>query len=218
MPTISSGSARRIVRAGMAACWLATSLLADFASAQQPATPAPAPTVRLRGTIESASPTMLTLRTRDGQHMEVDVPADTVVTEVYPVPLSDVKPGSFVGAGAVAQADGTQRAIAVTPFPESARGSNEGHRPFDFVPQGTMTNATVAEAVAAADGSRLRLRYPEGEKVIVVPPGTPVVSFRPGDRSLLVPGASVALNAREVNGRPTALRISAGRNGFAVPY
>jgi len=44
-----------------------------------------------------------------------------------------------------------------------------------------------------------------------------VVSFRPADRSLLVAGASVSLSAREIDGKPTAVRIGAGRNGFQVP-
>jgi hypothetical protein len=81
-----------------------------------------------------------------------------------------------------------------------------------------MTNATVAEVAASPEGSRLRLRYKEGEKMIVVPPGTPVVSFRGADRSLVVPGASVSLTAVDANGVPTATRITAGRNGFTVPY
>src|SRR5258706_16367672 len=116
------------------------------------------------------------------------------------------------------QADGSQRAIAVTVFPESARGSNEGHYPFDLAPQSTMTNATVEGVASAPDGRHLQVRYKDGEKTIVVPVGAPVVSFRPGDRALLVSGASVSLTAREVDGKPTVVRVNAGRNGFTVPY
>ena len=81
-----------------------------------------------------------------------------------------------------------------------------------------MTNATVAEVIAAPDGQRLRLRYKDGEKIIVVPQGAPIISFRPGERDLVVAGASVSLTAVDVNGVATATRISAGRNGFTVPY
>jgi hypothetical protein len=59
------------------------------------------------------------------------------------------------------------------------------------------------------------VRYKDGEKTIVVPPGTPIVSYRPGDRSLLVPGAPVAASISEVGGKPTLVRIAAGRNGVA---
>jgi hypothetical protein len=81
-----------------------------------------------------------------------------------------------------------------------------------------MTNATVADVAAAPDGRKLQLKYKDGEKTIVVPPGTPIVTFKPGDRGLLVPGASVALTAQSVDGVPVAQRISAGRNGFVLPY
>jgi hypothetical protein len=174
--------------------------------------------VRLRGTIERLSDGKLVLQERSGQRMELALAPDYAVTEVYPVTLADVKPGSFIGVGAMPQADGTQRAIAVTLFPEAMRGTGEGHRPFDFLPQSTMTNATVAEAVASPQGERLQLRYKDGEKTIVVPPDAPIVSIRPGDRSLLVAGAAVSLTAQQVDGKPTALRISAGRGGFAPPY
>ena len=176
------------------------------------------PVVRVRGKIDSISATRLGVLDRGGELIELALSANLVVNEVYPIALSDIKAGSFIGAGAIPQADGEQRAIAVTVFPESMRGTGEGHRPFDFMPQSTMTNATVAGVLAAPDGRKLQLRYKDGEKTIVVPPGTPVVTFKPADRGLLVPGASVSLSAQSIDGQPTALRISVGRNGFAVPY
>jgi hypothetical protein len=33
-----------------------------------------------------------------------------------------------------------------------------------------------------------------------------------------VPGASVSLSAQAVDGKPTAMRVNAGRNGFVLPY
>jgi carboxymethylenebutenolidase len=176
------------------------------------------PMVRLRGTLQAVTPDSVTLKTRSGEVIRLALPANLVVSETYPTELSDIQAGSFVGVGAMPQPDGSQRAIAVTLFPESARGVGEGFRPFDLQPESTMTNATVAGVAAAPDGRRLQVRYQDDEKTIVVPPGTPIVSFRPADRSLLVPGASVSLTAREVDGTPTAVRIGAGRNGFAVPY
>jgi hypothetical protein len=63
----------------------------------------------------------------------------------------------------------------------------------------------------------MTLRYKDGEKTIVVPEGIPVVTLKPADRSLLVPGAKVLVSAQVRNGTPTALRVTAGRNGFAPP-
>ena len=182
---------------------------------------AAAPTVRVRGTIQSmpgpAGPAMV-VRDRSGELVALVLPATVVVNEVYAIELADIKAGSYIGVGAMPQPDGSQRAVAVTVFPEAARGTAEGHYPFDLAPQSTMTNATVADMVGSPEGRRLRLRYKDGEKMIVVPAGAPVVTFRPADQSLLVPGASVSLTAREVNGQPTVVRVNAGRNGFVLPY
>ncbi len=178
---------------------------------------APAP-VRMRGTVQAVGADTLTVKERSGEVVELVLPEKLTVSEVYPITLADIQPGSFIGTAAMPQTDGTQRAVAVTVFPESARGLGEGHRPFDLLPQSTMTNATVAEVSASPGGRRLQLKYKDGAMVIVVPEDAPIVSFKPADRSLLVPGASVSLTAQLVNDKPTALRISAGRNGFQLPY
>jgi hypothetical protein len=193
-------------------------LAAALASVTPHAFAQAAATVRLRGSIVSVGADTLVLRDRGGQVVELALAPNLVVTEAFPIALSEIKPGSFIGSGALPQADGTQRAIAVLVFPESMRGTGEGHRPFDFLPQSTMTNATVADVVAATDGPRLTVKYKDGEKTIVVPPQAPVFSLKPGDRGLLVPGAGVSVTAQEVGGRPTATRVTAGRNGFAPPY
>ena len=90
-------------------------------------------------------------------------------------------------------------------FPEAARGTGEGHTAWDLQPGSMMTNATVAEVASAAQGRTLKLRYKDGEKTVEVPAGVPVVTFKPGDRSLLVPGAKVLVTAQSRDGRPTAL-------------
>ncbi|SFB94677.1 Dienelactone hydrolase [Polaromonas sp. OV174] len=182
------------------------------------ATAQDSPVVRLRGTLQAVGPDSLMLKTRGGEVITLALPAKLVVMEVYPIALADIHAGSFVGVGGQPQADGSQRAVAVTVFPESARGSGEGHRPFDLAPDSTMTNATVADLATAPQGRKLQLKYQGGEQTIIVPPGTPIVSFKPADRSLLVSGASVSLSAQALDGKPTALRINAGRDGFALPY
>lgn len=191
-------------------------LAASAGFAQTTATTAP--TVRVRGTIQAVAPGTLTVKDRSGEVVSLVLPASAVVSEVYPMALGDIQPGSFIGTAAMPQADGTERAIAVTVFPESARGAGEGHRPFDMLPQSTMTNATVADVVASPKGRTLQLKYKDGARAIVVPLDAPVVSFKPGDSSLLVPGASVSLSATVLDGKPTVMRISAGRNGFQLPY
>ena len=201
----------------LAALAMSASLLAQ--------TPAPAPPqVRLRAVIEKIDAISITVKERSGEVITLTRPAAMDVTEVYPIALTDIKPGSYIGTAAMPQPDGTQLALEVLIFPESMRGTGEGHRMWDLQPQSTMTNATVADLAAAPSavpgGQKMTLKYKDGEKVVIVPAGVPVVTFKPGkqdEAALLVPGAKVLITAQEQGGNPTALRIVVGRNGFAPP-
>jgi hypothetical protein len=51
-----------------------------------------------------------------------------------------------------------------------------------------------------------------------VPQDAPVVTGKPSNRSLLLAGASVSIFAQAIEGKQTALRINAGRSGFALLY
>ena len=189
-------------------------------------TPAPAnPMVRIRATIEKIDAGSITVKERSGEVIMLVRPADMAVSEVFPIALADIKTGSNIGTSAMPQADGSQLALEVHVFPEGARGTGEGHFPWDLQAQSTMTNATVADLAAAPasvpGGQLLRLKYKDGEKTVIVPPNAPVVSFKPAkgddEKALLVPGAKVMITAQEKDGKPTAMRVIVGRNGFAPP-
>ncbi len=216
MPFIKHLGRRQVAALGLLSLGMPMLALVSTARAQTP----PAP-VRMRGTIVSVMPATLTVRDRSGEVLELLISDKLTVTEVFAIKLEDIKPGSYIGTAAMPQADGSQRAIAVTVFPETARGAGEGHRPFDLLPQSTMTNATVADVSAITNtsaGRKLQLKYKDGEKTVIVPADAPVVTSKPGDMTLLVPGASVSLLAQEVAGKPTVLRVNAGRDGFVLPY
>ena len=66
------------------------------------------------------------------------------MTALVPAKLADITTGSFIGAAAETQPDGKLVAKEVHIFPESMRGTGEGHRAFDLGPKSTMTNGTVA--------------------------------------------------------------------------
>jgi hypothetical protein len=184
------------------------------ASAQQP----PAnPTQRLRGAVESFDGTTLVVKERGGETVRLALAENFAINEVVPIELTAIEPNSFVGIASMPQGDGTLRALEVLVFPEAARGSGEGHYPWDLQPGSMMTNATVADVAAAPQGRTLKLRYKGGEQTAVVPPDAPIVTFKPGDRALLVPGAKVVVTAQLRDGKPTALRALAGRNGFTPP-
>lgn len=192
-------------------------LLASAALPGRAQTPPPT-TVRVRGVLLKIEDTRITVKDKSGEVVEILLSPKLVVTEVYPIARSEIRPGSFIGTAATPQADGSRRAVAVMVFPETARGAGEGDYPFDLMPQSTMTNATVAGVVAVGSGQEMQLKHKNGEARIVVPDNAPVVSFKPADRSLLVPGASVTVSVQMVDEKPTAMRVNAGRDGFVLPY
>jgi hypothetical protein len=212
---------QRLSFTAAAAAALACSIALPIQASAQSATAPTAPTVRVRGTVVYADARQLIVKARGGEVVSMARVPDLPISEVYRIKLADIKQGSFIGTAAMPQADGTQRALEVLVFPEAARGTGEGHFPWDLQPQSTMTNATVADLAAAPasvrGGQQLKLAYKGGEKTVIVPPDVPVVTFKPGTDALLVPGAQVLVNAQERSGTPTALRVIAGRNGFTPP-
>ena len=173
---------------------------------------------RIRGSVVSVDGPVLHLKDRAGMDLTVTMSPSYTVTAVVPAKLGDVTPGSYIGAAADPQPDGTLVAKEVHIFPEAMRGSGEGHRAFDLGPQSTMTNGTVGNEVKGAAGDRLTVAYKGGEKSIVVPPNAPVVTFAPGDRAMVVPGASVIVQAQKAeNGGLTAERVTVGRDGLVPP-
>ena len=141
------------------------------------------PPVRIRGTIESVDGAMLTIKSREGTDMKVRMTDNVAVFGVAKTSLSEIKPGSYIGVSAMPEPDGTQKALAVHIFPENQRGAAEGFRPWDLRANSTMTNATVAETVKGTDGQNILVKYKDGEKKVVVPPDTPIVTFVAGDKS-----------------------------------
>ena len=173
---------------------------------------------RVRGTVVSLDGTALRLKDRAGQDVRIVLAPTYVVTALVPARLSDVTPGSFIGAAADTQADGTLVAKEIHIFPEAMRGSGEGHRAFDLGPQSTMTNGTVGAEVKGASGDRLTVAYKGGEKSITVPKDAPVVMFAPGDRAMLVAGAHIIVQAQAAEGGGlTAERVTVGKDGLVPP-
>jgi outer membrane lipoprotein SlyB len=177
------------------------------------ATAALAQPVRVRGTIEKADGTTLTVKSRDGTMLTVKLPDNVGVAATMKRTLADIKVNDFVGVAAMPQGPGKpQRALEVLIFPEALRGTGEGYRPWDLLPESTMTNATVAESVTRVDGPTLTLKYKDGEQTIVVPPETPIVTFVPSDKSALKAGTAIFIVAatRAEDGSLTAPRVTVG--------
>jgi hypothetical protein len=172
---------------------------------------------RIRGKVVSLEGKTLVVATREGPNVTITVPDNLAVAEVKPLELDAIQPNSYVGIASM-KAAGKDVALEVLVFPEAMRGAGEGSFPWDLQPESTMTNASVASVVGAAQGRTLSLTYKDGKRDIMVPPGVPIVTFMPADRSLLVPGAPVFLSAAvSPDGSMSAGRITTGRDGNIPP-
>jgi hypothetical protein len=174
--------------------------------------------VRVRGTIERVDGDVYVVKSRDGTELKLKLAAGGGVGAIVPATLADIKPGLYIGVAAMPMEDGSQKAIEVSIFPEALRGLAEGFRPWDLQPKSTMTNANVEATVAAADGQVLTLKYKDGEKKIIVPPGIPIVSFAPGAVSDLKAGAKIFVGAAKKlpDGTLETSRVNVGK-GIAPP-
>jgi hypothetical protein len=182
--------------------------------------------VRVRGTIDQIEGSMMIVKSREGDTLRIKLADDGRVIALEKASLADIKPNSYVGSTAMPQPDGTWKAVEVHIFPEAMRGTGEGDRPYDYRPQSTMTNgtvnnvgkSTVGGTVSSEEGSTLTLSYKDGSKKIEVTPETVIVSYLPGSRDELKPGARIYIPAatRQADGTLMTARINVGR-GIAPP-
>ena len=186
------------------------------------ATPASAAddTVRIRGTIESVEGPVYVVKNRDGAELKLTVTDNPLFVAISPSTMADIKPGMFVGSAGMMQADGTQKAIEVHIFPESMRGTGEGHYDWDLKPQSKMTNANVEQTVAGVDGQILSVKYKDGEKKLLVTPETVVVTYVPGNKDDLKPGTKIFVAAakKQPDGTLQTPRITYGRDGAGPAF
>ena len=196
-----------------------TTLLLAACAALAFAAPAGAQTnVRIRGAITALDGQILTVKTREGPEVKIKLADNYAVAAVVPIAMDQIKAGSYVGSAAMKQPDGTLRAVEVLVFPAAMKGANEGHYPWDLMPESTMTNATVEAVVDGTTGREMSLTYKGGTQKIVVPTNVPIVTFEPGDKSLLMPGALVFVGTQQAaDGTFSAGRVNVGKNGFKPP-
>lgn len=168
----------------------------------------------VRGTIERIDGPVLSIKEQDGTVVAVKLTDNAQVFGVVPAGVGDIKVGDFVGIGAMPQPDGSQKAIQVTIFAPSQRGTGEGFRPWDR-PGSTMTNGTVDTSVTSVNGRMLTVKYKEGEQKITVAEGANIRAYLPGEKSELKVGARVSITRPEMglDGSLQASRINVGRNG-----
>ena len=151
--------------------------------------------VRIRGTVERIEGPVYVVKNRDGAEMKLTVTDNPLFVAISPSKMTDIKPGMFVGSAGMMQPDGTQKAIEVHIFPESMRGTGEGHYDWDLKPQSKMTNGNVEQTVAGVDGPILSVKYKDGEKKLMVTPETVVVTYVTGNKDEIKPGTKIFVAA-----------------------
>jgi hypothetical protein len=202
-----SAMARRI----LAAASFISICMALPASAQE--------TVRIRGTVERIDGPVYVVKNRDGAELRLTLTDNPLFVAIVPATMADIKPGMFVGSAGMMQPDGVQKAIEVHIFPESMRGTGEGHYDWDLLPKSKMTNANVEQTVSSVDGQILHVKYKDGEKKLLVTPQTVVVTYEIGKKEEVQPGTRIFVAAKkQPDGTVQAPRITYGRNGQAPAF
>jgi hypothetical protein len=171
--------------------------------------------MRIRGTITSLDGDVLSVKSRDGKDLKINLAPNVTVLAAKAVALSDFKAGDYVGSTAVKNASGVLVAREVHAIPRTVP---EGHTSWETEPGATMTNANIGSVVKSAGGNELTLEYKGGSQKILVPDGTPIVNFTPADKSLLVPGATIFTGAQvAADGKITTGRVAVSKDGVKPP-
>ena len=185
-------------------------LVAGMADAQTQA--------RVRGTITAVDGNLLSVKSREGKDLRIEIAPDAAFGYMRKLTLDEVKPGTPLGTSAVAGPDGKLIALELHLFPVGRPVPAEGHRPWDLQPNSTMTNGMVTAMVETSTGRELTLSYKDGSQRVVVPANIPVVTAQAGDRSLLVVGEYAYITATiGADGKITAQRIQVTKDGVRPP-
>ncbi|MBC2677613.1 hypothetical protein [Pseudomonas baltica] len=196
---------------------LSTTLGTLLLSAAVMASAADMPVVKpMRGTVDGLDNNTLSFTTRSGAHQTIGLTDKTGIRLVSKANIDSIKADSFIGSAATPQADGTLKALEVTVFEPSLKGSGEGHYGWENADgtTGTMTNGTVGK-LAQANGRTLTVNYKGGEKQVVVPEDVPIAYVEAGRSEQLVKGAKIVVFPAE-DGK-TARGVAVGKDGFQPP-
>src|SRR3954468_4702632 len=189
-------------------------LLATVAAAWAQQAPS-APPVRVRGEITKVEGNVLSVKSRSGENLTVKLAEPLRVSAMVKASLADIREGTFIGVSAMPQPDGTQKAYGIHIFLEAQKGVvPDRFSEWDGRPGSTMTNANVATTVAGKDGQDILVKYKDGEKKVVVPPGIPIAKYVPGGAEDLKVGKKIFIGgaAKQAGGWLLAPHVAVGRD------
>jgi hypothetical protein len=173
---------------------------------------------RVRGTITAIDGNVISVKSREGRDLRIELAPDVSFSYMKKLSLADVKPGTPLGTAAITGPDGKLVALELHLFPVGRPVPSEGHRPWDLQPGSTMTNGMVTAMVEAGNGRELTLSYKDGAQRVVVPANIPIVASQPGDRSLLVVGEYAFIaTTTSPEGKLIAVRMQVSKDGVRPP-
>ena len=174
---------------------------------------AQAPT-RVRGTITSVDGDVLSVKSREGKELKIQLAPDAQVALTKKASAADFKPGAYVGVTSVKGPDGrlvARRVHALGPQVPQMHGA------WDSIPDSMMTNATLDATAQVGAGTELVLKNKDGEQKILVTPQTEYYTFAPGTRADLKPGESIFTGAAQKDGKLVAQRVTVSKDGVHPP-
>lgn len=185
-------------------------LVLSFMSAAQAQT-----SVRVRGTITGLDGDVLSVKTREGKDVKIQLAKDATVAVATAIDFENLNKGHYVGVTTKAGPGNSLTAIEIHYLAPSVP---EGHTPWDLQPKTMMTNAYVESAVEAKDKRELTVKYKDGTKKIMVPKGIPIVRAIPGSRDDLKRGEYVFIGAQSAaDGTLSAARVQVSKDGVKPP-
>ena len=174
---------------------------------------AQAPT-RVRGTITSVDGDVLSVKSREGKELKIQLAPDAQVALTKKASAADFKPGAYVGVTSVKGPDGrlvARRVHALGPQVPQMHGA------WDSIPDSMMTNATLDATAQVGAGTQLVLKNKDGEQKILVTPQTEYYTFAPGTRADLKTGETIFTGAAQKDGKLVAQRVTVSKDGVKPP-
>ena len=197
---------------------------------------------RIRGTIESATGNTIVVKTADGKMKTLTLSPDTKYTSVVKSSLEKVDDGKFIGTATKGE---PPVALEVVIFPESMKGTAEGHYDWDAITDTTaggkapvkssmtngtiksaampmtkssMTNGTIKSGSAMGGSKKITVTYDNGNSLdITVPPSAPIVAFEVADKSVVKVGSAVFSPAAVDGDKLMAKIVAVGKDGVTPP-
>ena len=169
---------------------------------------------RVRGTITGLQGDVLSVKSRDGKDLQIQLTPDAQIATTRKATMADFKPGSYVGVTSVKGPDGrlvARRVHALGPQVPQMHGA------WDSIPDSMMTNSNIESSAQVSGGNELTLKNKDGEQKILVNPQTEYFTFAPGTRADLKPGETIFTGARNEGGKLIAQRVTVSKDGVKPP-